>query len=135
MARVVLDTNVWVSFFISPGGTCDALVNRLFSAGTTVVTSGVLMRELHRVLREKVGLSVEQADEATRDLRAVCELVEPTERIRVVKGKDDDNRVLECALAGKADAIISGDTRHLLPLGAFRGIPIVSPREALDRWL
>jgi predicted nucleic acid-binding protein len=41
--------------------------------------------------------------------------------------------VLECALAAKADYIVSGDRRHLLPLKAFRGIPIVSPAEFLRR--
>ena len=41
--------------------------------------------------------------------------------------------VLECALAGEADYIVSGDKKHLLPLRQFRDIPIVSPAEFLRR--
>jgi len=59
--------------------------------------------------------------------------VEPIERIKVVKEKDADNRILECALAAEAQFLVTGDTKHLLPLKVFRGILIKSPREILDR--
>lgn len=134
MPRVVLDTNVWVSAFIAPGGVCDELVQALVVRGAQLITSTVLLRELERVLRQKFGASEQGVQNALSLVDSTCELVEPTERVRVVKGKDDDNRVLECALAARADAIISGDTRHLLPLGTFQGIPILSPRIALDQW-
>jgi len=49
----------------------------------------------------------------------------------VIREKDDDNRILECALEGKAEYIISGDKRHLLPLGEYEGIRILSPDEFL----
>ncbi|MGH9434052.1 MAG: PIN domain-containing protein [Terriglobia bacterium] len=44
----------------------------------------------------------------------------------------DDERVLECAVAAEADAIVSGDRKHLLRLGSFRSIPVYSPRQFLD---
>jgi len=44
----------------------------------------------------------------------------------------DDEEILACAVDGRADLIVSGD-RHLLALGAFRGIPILSPRDFLAR--
>jgi predicted nucleic acid-binding protein len=40
--------------------------------------------------------------------------------------------VLECAVAGEADVIVTGDRKHLLPPGSYAGIPILSPREFLD---
>jgi predicted nucleic acid-binding protein len=40
---------------------------------------------------------------------------------------------LECALAGEADFIVSGDKKHLLALRQFQGIPIVSPADFLRR--
>ena len=49
----------------------------------------------------------------------------------MIREKDDDNRILECALEGKAEYIISGDKRHLLPLGEYEGIRILSPDEFL----
>jgi predicted nucleic acid-binding protein len=45
----------------------------------------------------------------------------------------DDNFILAAAVAAKADLIVSGDKNHVLDLGEVEGIPIVSPREALER--
>lgn len=58
-------------------------------------------------------------------------LVAPDFVLDVVKDDPDDNRVLECAVAGKADYIVSGD-RHLLKLKAHAGIPIPTARQFLD---
>jgi len=55
--------------------------------------------------------------------------VRPRQKLRVVKD-DPDNRVLECALAGRADAIVTGDSA-LLGLGEFRGVRVISLREYL----
>jgi len=44
----------------------------------------------------------------------------------------DDHRILECAVAARADYLITGDKRHLQSLKHFRGIQIVSPREFID---
>jgi predicted nucleic acid-binding protein len=44
-----------------------------------------------------------------------------------------DAKILACAVAGKADAIVTGDKKHLLPLKRYRGIPIVSPAEFLEQ--
>jgi predicted nucleic acid-binding protein len=46
--------------------------------------------------------------------------------LEVVKDDSDDNRVLECAVAAKANYIISGD-KHLLDLGEYRGIEVLPP--------
>ena len=45
----------------------------------------------------------------------------------------EDNPILATAITGEADLIVSGDRRHMLALGEAKGIPIVSPREALER--
>ena len=55
--------------------------------------------------------------------------MKPRQKLRVVKD-DPDNRVLECALAGRADAIVTGDSA-LLELGEFRGVRVISLREYL----
>jgi putative PIN family toxin of toxin-antitoxin system len=134
MPRVVFDTNVWVSLLISPGGTCDELFQRLLARGVKMSTSPNLLNELSRVLRQKLGYTTAEAKGILEFVRSVSTVVEPIERVRVVTQKAADNRVLECALAAGAELIISGDTRHLLPLGVFRGILIRSPRAVLDQW-
>ncbi len=59
-------------------------------------------------------------------------LVDVTSRIDTIKVDPSDNAFLECAVDGRADYIVSGD-RHLLGLGTYRGIQIISPREFLAR--
>ncbi|MBC7319883.1 putative toxin-antitoxin system toxin component, PIN family, partial [bacterium] len=58
--------------------------------------------------------------------------VYPKTKVSLIKEKKDDNRILECALEGKVDYIISGDRKHILPLKEFKGIKIVSVGEFLE---
>ena len=51
----------------------------------------------------------------------------------VIARDADDDHVLAAALAGNADLIASGDKQHVLPLGTYQGIPIVTAREAAER--
>lgn len=124
--RVVLDTNVLVSALLF-GGTPE----RIFLAGLRgeidLVTSEALLTELDRVLEEKFRLPARDARAAIALLREIAAVVEAGDRVAVVTACGADNRVLECAAAAGVDAIVTGDTRHLLPLKAFRGIPILDP--------
>ena len=58
-------------------------------------------------------------------------LVIPHQTLSVVKKDEDDNRILECGVEGKAQYIISGDKRHLLSLKQYQGIKILSPANFL----
>jgi putative PIN family toxin of toxin-antitoxin system len=126
VVRVVLDTNVLVSalFF---GGTPERILLAGLRREIDVVTSEALLAELNRVLEDKFELPARDAHAVIELLGAVAEVVEPGIRVSVVTACDADNRVLECAAAAGADAIVTGDTRHLLPLKAFQGIPIMDP--------
>jgi predicted nucleic acid-binding protein len=57
------------------------------------------------------------------------EIVETTSRIDVISNPGGDNRVLECAIDGRAEMIVTGDTKQILPLKEYRGIKILSPSE------
>ncbi len=61
----------------------------------------------------------------------MAEIVEVSSHIKAVSYPDEDNRVLECAVDGKADFIVTGDTKHILPLKKYGGIKILSPSEFL----
>jgi hypothetical protein len=58
-------------------------------------------------------------------------LVQPQESVSIVREDEADNRMLECALAAGADAIVTGD-HHLLELGRFGDVRITTPREFLN---
>lgn len=64
-------------------------------------------------------------------MRAGSELVHSTIRLPVIAAQESDNRILECAIADHADCIVTGDRKHLLPLGDHQGIPILSPADFL----
>ena len=60
--------------------------------------------------------------------------VYPAQKVNLITSNPNDNMVLECALAGKVHYIISGDRRHLLPIGFFHDIKIGSPSDFLKEW-
>ena len=81
----------------------------------------------------KSGWARERAKEAKEALRLLSTVVvDPEASISIVKGSEADNRILECAVEARADFIVTGDKRHLLPLATFRGVKIVSPAEFLE---
>ena len=73
------------------------------------------------------------ASEILTDYVEATALIEPGEVLRVVVHDADDDQVIAAAVASRADLIVSGDRRHLLPLGSHQGIDIVEPAEAFVR--
>jgi uncharacterized protein len=129
--RVVLDTNVIVSALISPGGTTRLVYDAVISRSLQLVTSRALLGEVRRVLTHKFHWSTQATEAALDQLERLGEVADAREAIAVITDDPADNRVLEAALAGRAEVIVSGD-RHLLTLGEWRGIPIRTPREIAD---
>lgn len=130
VVKTVVDTNVIVSG-LHYGGKPREILDLLRAGGVQLCISPFILQELRKVLGEDFGWSNERVDEAVERLKAGAVLVEPQMKISAIKAKDDDNRILECALAAGARFIISGDRRHLLPLREYQGIKIVSPDEFL----
>jgi putative PIN family toxin of toxin-antitoxin system len=124
--RVVLDTNVLISAFVFPGGTPETVYRLALEGRITLVTSPALLAEFGRVTAAKFGWEPIPIREAVGQLSRIAVVTRPTHRIAVVLDDPDDDRVLEAARAGSADAIVSGD-RHLLRLEPWSGIPIMSP--------
>jgi putative PIN family toxin of toxin-antitoxin system len=79
----------------------------------------------------KFEASPEDAATVLDRVAGIAEVVHPAETLHVIREDPDDDRVLECAVSGKADYIVTGD-RHLLRLAEYRGIRIVRVREFLD---
>lgn len=133
--RVVLDTNVLVSALISRGSPAR-LLDAARSGHFELCTSERLLTELLDVLqRPPIALRIERAglaaDEVVSQLRRMALVLTPHVVPPVIASDPDDDHVLAAALEAGADLIASGDRRDLLPLGSYRGIPIVNPREAL----
>ena len=131
--RVVLDTNVLLSALVFPGSKPDQVLQRVRGGEVELFLSSFILPELERVLRDKFRFTKRQADERVTVSRRMATLVEPTEQIALVVAKDDDNRILECAVAAHADYLVTGDKEHLLPLRASGATQIVSPAAFLER--
>ena len=131
--RVVFDTNVVTSASFWRGAPFDCLTVWA-GGGCEVVVSPALLAEYNETI-EELRLEyprrpfVPWADA----LAESAGLVFPTDRATGATPDPADEMVLECALAGEADFLVSGDKKHLLPLGQFRDIAIVSPAEFLRR--
>ena len=130
MNRLVVDTNVLVSSFLGMGPPRQIL-HRIRDGRDLLCLSPPILSEYLGVLRrggvsDTVLLSLL---DLFHDPERVL-LVEPSTRVAAIHADPQDNMFLECAIAAHADFILSGD-RHLRKITAFRGIPILSPREYL----
>ncbi len=131
--RVVTDTNVLISALIIKSGNSRRIFKMFLEDKNILIESEELLVELRDVLlRPKFNyITIDEKENFIKRLTELCEIVKPKKKLDVMKEDPDDNLVLETAVEGKANYIISGD-EHLLKLKEFRGIKIVSPKEFLD---
>lgn len=125
----VLDTNVVISSLISISGPPVDILDAWRERSFVWVTSEELIRELERVLERphvRKYVRSDEGEEFLRLIRQLARIVLPAQRIDFLTVDPDDNRVLEAAVEGKADYIVSGDS-DLLDLREFRGVAIVTP--------
>jgi len=133
LIRTVVDTNVSVSGLLF-GGVPLKVIDAALARRFTWVTSPILMDEVDRVMRyKKFGLTEQEIAVLTQPLFSIAEIVVPVTTIEVIERCPADNRVLECAVEGKCQIIVSGDRRDLLSLKRFQNIEIFTPRQFLER--
>ena len=134
--RVVLDTNVVASALLW-GGTPERLIEAAGEGALELFTSEALLAELAGILgRAKFAARLKQksvsAAEIVARYREIAETIE-AEPIEVAQLRDpDDSAVLACALAARAEALISSDD-DLRALGTYQNIPVLTAAECLKR--
>ena len=129
--RAVFDTNIFVSALVIPGSRGEEALLRIVEGKDRLIVSKAIIDELLGVLARKFGRDREELARLAVFLVEIGELVRPQRRIKVLDD-DPDNRILECAIAGRADAIVTGD-RSLLMLRSFGHVRVLSLREYLER--
>ena len=132
--RVVLDTNVLVSG-LNFAGTPSRLLRLLLQGEMDWFVSPFILGELRHILLGKFRWDEKRVDRALRLIRAAAVEVDPPRTVSVIQEKDDDNRVLECAVHGKAHYLVTGDRHHILPLREFHGVSIVTTAEFMEKLL
>ena len=129
--RVVLDTNVVVSSYW--GGKPKRIIELWMEGRFKLVVSPAILQEYQEVL-ERFSIQDEDLEAFFALLTAprLAIVVRPDRHYDVIPEDPSDNIFLDCAVAGGADHIVSGDT-HLLKLGTFTGIPILNPAAFLRK--
>ena len=123
--RVVLDTNVIVSGLNFPGN--EHLVLELALRGRfELYVSTFILEEAAGVLGRKFDWDAERSSQALSALGNAATVIYPRRLPEVIEGGHADNRILECAVEASADYLVTGDRRHLLPLGTHEGVRILN---------
>lgn len=129
--RVVLDTNVIVSAFLSSKGAPALVLERWALGQFEVLVSQSILMEYERALsyhRVQVHhkMSGEEVAGVIEGFRKFALQVEAGSELRIVREDPEDDKFLECAVAGGASYMVTGDS-HLLAVEELRGIHILTP--------
>lgn len=128
--KVVFDTNIYVSAFLLPGSQADSALMRIAEGTDRLIISKAIVDELLDVLSRKFAKNADELARVAVFLTDLADIVRPRGRIDVLRD-EPDNRILECARTGKADAIVTGD-KAMLRLRRFGEIRIISLQEYLE---
>lgn len=135
--RAVFDTHLLVSYLLVHRPPIATLLETyLAQARFTLITAPELLAELARVLRYprlQRYYDTATADRCVALIAALSELVELPAEIPPISRDPDDDRVIACAVVGRADFIVSGD-RDWLDLGRVGVIPLLTAAQFLARW-
>lgn len=127
--KVVFDTNVYISAVLNAGKSREVLVTSLAREDIEVLISDSILSEIERVLISKLRRSYMDVINILTVIRENAIMIYPESKISVIKYDESDNRIIEFAISGKANYIVSGDQHHLLPLKEYQGIIIISPSD------
>jgi putative PIN family toxin of toxin-antitoxin system len=128
---VVFDTSTLISAVLSLIGNPFRCVAMARMGLVQSVTCEEILAEFADKLRAKFDYPAQLAAEAADEIRRSSQIISITGTLKAVPGDSDDDKVVECAVLGAATHIVSGDRRHLLALGSYRGVQIITPRQLL----
>jgi putative PIN family toxin of toxin-antitoxin system len=128
--RVVFDSNIYISAFVFPGSQADQAFFRVLEGTDTLVLSKAILDEVLGILAKKFSRDPEALSQTAVLMAEMGKFVKPARKVDVFKD-DPDNRVLECAEAGKAECIVTGD-KAMLQLKQYGSIRLVSLKEYLS---
>ena len=131
--RVVMDTNVLISGLFSTTSTPAPAVEKAITKAQLVASTETLRELIETVLQPKFDryVSRERREALLQRVASLVEIIEVLQHVRASRDPKDD-KFLEAAVNGRANALVSGD-RDLLDLNPFRGITIVTPAGYLAR--
>ncbi len=128
--KAVFDSNIFVSALAIPGGQAERAIDLVIDARVNLCISKEIIHEVLGVMAHKFSKGPEELARTAVFLSELAELVVPRKKLAVLDD-EPDNRILECAVTGHADIIVTGD-RAMLDLRKYQEIRILSLRQFLD---
>jgi putative PIN family toxin of toxin-antitoxin system len=124
----VFDTNVLIAAIITEG-ICSKLLHRARAGEFTLISCPFILKELQRILSKKFRLSNEDIASTIEPIdEAISQVIEYSLKITDICRDADDDNIIACAAAAKADYLVTGDA-DLLVVQSYRDIKIITPRD------
>ena len=132
--KITLDTNVILSstFWF---GDSSKIMEMVEKGGTELILSEDIIEEYKNVLnyeeiQDKIKNKNLEMQRTVEEIITLSKIVEPKSKLDIIKEDPDYNKILECAVEGKVDYIISQD-KHLLDIKEYKEIKIITPKDFL----
>jgi len=137
-AKVVFDTNVWVSFFAKKN-LAERFLQIIEEKKIEIFITEEILGEISKVLiYPKIKVLLETSGVKEREIfQRILEIsivIKPKFKLKIIKEDIEDNKILDCAMQANSDFIITGD-KHLLKLKKLKNIKIITPREFLLKFI
>src|SRR3989338_6304704 len=127
--RIVFDTNIFISALILPSSFAEKAILKVIEGSDELIISHDIIDEVLTVFSNKFSRNREALSRTAINLAEIGRIVKPTERVGIFQD-EPDNRILECATAGKADAIVTGD-KEMLKWGSYKERKSISLKDYL----
>lgn len=125
--KIVLDTNIYIAIALQGEFAEDIIELVTTNSDITIITSEEILLELQQKLEEKFDWLKEDIDLFITKMRKISKTVKIIEKVNIINRDPEDNKILECALAGEAHLIVTSD-QDIIKLKRFKGIGIIHPR-------
>lgn len=132
--KIVLDSNIILSALIFPKSKPAHVLELAKTGKFELYLSRFIIKEIKKNLSVKFDYSESISNKVINELLKFGKIVVIKKQISRIKEKADDNRILETAVTAKADYLISGDKKHILPLKNIGKTKIISASDFLDEF-
>ena len=126
--KVTVDTNFLISATQWDYSVAHKLLKKLILSDVQIFTTQEILDETIEVLERDFEYSKNEAKNIIEKILLFAKLIEPKQKVAIVKDDPDDNKVIECAIESSSDYVITYD-QHLLKIKEYKGIKIVKPEE------
>ena len=131
--KVTVDTNFLISATQWDYSVAHKLLKKFILSDVIIFTTQDILDETTEVLERDFKYSKSEAKNIIEKILLFAKLIEPKQKIDIIKDDTDDNKIIECAIESSSDYIVTYD-KHLLKLKEYKGIKMIKPEEILKEF-